>query len=506
MSIILNTMRQNFLLLLLAALSFLAKPLNAQSCEGSPGSVDFPNTICAGFQSDVSISGLDIPDGYEFQLYMTTGSTFDQEEIVYQSEFQAIFDDQLPPGNYFLYSAVGPAPIDPSDPCFSISPAFPFSLLPFELEDIPDTIFTTCDNPTATATWSNDSDIIYGFNASLDGISIVVAGSGNSFSTDTPGSYQILVYLGLFNCTRLYTFEVVNLDFVLPQVLTFDGSCDDSNTFCLSPYDPNQTYTLDGQILTDSCFAEPSGSGPFELEVERPGCALPARLSVSVNDPVLTIFGNTEDALCGESNGAVSLGIIGGTLPINISLQGFGTQTITDPDQEVTFSGLASGNYAVDAEDAQGCTGDGFIFIRDALEPLEATVSPSECPESSEGAITFTSDTSDLFFNWFDLSPNEETINRTGLSPGTYQVFISANNGCEVTQTFTVGSQSDLAVILPTEQIVVASCDTITVSPEVEGGIPPYTFEWDDGSMNPFILVSPSITNTYSFTVTDSEG
>ncbi|MEM8583605.1 MAG: hypothetical protein AAGF87_05010, partial [Bacteroidota bacterium] len=338
------SMRLLCLLILLSFLPISNDLVCAQSCEGSAGVVIFPATICTGSQSEVEIGGLDVPEDYAFQLYLTTSPIFDPEDVIYQSDFPIISDEQLPAGTYYLFSAISPAPINPADPCFTISTASEFLINAFELEDIPDTVFTTCDNPVATVVWSNDSDVIYGYNASLNGISIVLGGTGNSFSSSTPGTYRIIVSLDGFECSRSYTFEIINSDFVLPQVVTFDGSCDDTNTFCLSPYDPTQTYTLDGQVLSDSCFAEPSGSGPFVLEIERPGCNGSTVMSLTVEDPIVQIFYEVTNASCGAADGEVAISVQNGTFPIDVNIVGE-VNTFNSTSDTIIYSNLPSDFY-----------------------------------------------------------------------------------------------------------------------------------------------------------------
>ncbi|MEM6395623.1 MAG: hypothetical protein AAF741_04695 [Bacteroidota bacterium] len=447
----------------------------------------------------------DIPQGYEFRMYLTTGSTFDPNEIVYENNTSLLDLSGLPPGNYFLYPAIGPIPINTADSCFAVGPAHIVDVVSLDVAEIPDTTFiTSCANPTATITWSDDPDAIFDYRVIVEG-DIIEESSGTSYSTSEPGDYTIRVSLASApSCFELYNFTVENEDFILPQVLSFEGSCNVFDTFCFSPYDPDQTYTLDGVVLPDGCFDEPDGEGSFLLEISRPGCDSSISREVYVDDSNMFFVETIQPADCGESNGAVTVTAPGAPQPVFVQLDGT-TQVITSTGGSVTFDGLSVGDYSLAVYKPSLCNTSRTIQILDALEPLPADVSPASCTGAANGAITFTSDITGLSFFWSDLSFFEQTANRTDLLPGTYEVTIENDDFCSVTQSFDVGTSSDLEITTNTTQLV-SGCDTISFTPTVEGGTPPYQYEWEDGSTQLTREIALSIGDEYTLTVTDSLG
>lgn len=92
-----------------------------------------------------------------------------------------------------------------------------------------------------------------------------------------------------------------------------------------------------------------------------------------------------------------------------------------------------------------------------------------------------------------------------GLSPGTYTVTVTDNNGCTATESYTITQPTVL--VLTTVSVTNALCDgtpTGSIDMNVSGGTPFYTYLWSNGT------ITQDLTNVgggiYSVTVTDALG
>ncbi len=104
----------------------------------------------------------------------------------------------------------------------------------------------------------------------------------------------------------------------------------------------------EGCLAVDSVLLESPDSILFSLSVAHPDCFT-------------------------EGFGAISIGqVVGGNEPYQYSLNG------NDWQGNPVFEGLASGNYLIEVEDANGCTASSFIFINPYSEPTVSLGQDSE--------------------------------------------------------------------------------------------------------------------------------
>lgn len=118
----------------------------------------------------------------------------------------------------------------------------------------------------------------------------------------------------------------------------------------------------------------------------------------------------------------------------------------------------------------------------------------SERPDVKFGACTTT-------FLWND---GQTTPSAVGLTAGTYTVDVSLPNACFITASVVVNSFSDLTI---TPEAVTGTCGTYSqgvASVNPVGGLPPYTFEWNNGVTTQ--LNTGLDAGTYTVIVTDANG
>ena len=154
-----------------------------------------------------------------------------------------------------------------------------------------------------------------------------------------------------------------------------------------------------------------------------------------VNEPEVLQVADHEisDVRCfQESNGEISLNVIGGTAPYSYHFTG---DALDQNTTSSSINGLPTGNYSVDVTDANGCATTLPFFIDEPLllEPdLETLINIPICPQASDGTVSLDAKGGTPVYQFFwNTVPPQEGMEATGLSQGMYNVRIVDANGCE---------------------------------------------------------------------------
>ncbi|MEJ8758050.1 T9SS type A sorting domain-containing protein [Pontibacter sp. H259] len=278
---------------------------------------------------------------------------------------------------------------------------------------------------------------------------------------------------------------------------------------CTSPVPPGSTSTITfndavtytcGQslILTDVYLAWTDASDGDRTQCGGaagllnnfcaidPKCGKPADIRIA---PLLTASVTDTDGTCeGENDGTLTVTASGGTGPYDFVITPGGTTVSNDADGVYTFTGLASGNYSITVEDAEGCEITVQGTVPEFQEPDIPTVSVTQpsCTVQT-GTIVVTSSTTGLLFSLngaaFAAYP---TNGYTGLEPGNYTLVAQNTNGCiSDVRNVTIND----APIVPSG--IAADVDqpdcttptgTITFTSPLDGGGVDYQYSIDGGA------------------------
>jgi hypothetical protein len=245
-------------------------------------------------------------------------------------------------------------------------------------------------------------------------------------------------------------------------------------------------------------------AGTYELRVtDKNGCYATKLFNVGSPQPiVLRRLLKTQPACSGLQTGVLAYTAMGGTPTYSVQWRK-GTQVLS---YSFMLSNVGAGVYTLEVTDKNGCTAS----VRDTLtEPttFTATIEKDQdvsCFEGKDGKATVrvSGGVSPYRIAWAD-----QTVGATNgnLYAGTHIVTITDGNGCSQTLGVVIGQPMKLLVSL--EGIKNVSCKGGAdgeIKIGVEGGTPPYTFSWNNGSG------SEDLTNlksaTYSVTVRDAKG
>ena len=206
------------------------------------------------------------------------------------------------------------------------------------------------------------------------------------------------------------------------------------------------------------------------------GCSATDTVQV-VNPPQLTaIISNTSSVSCaGVANGSATVNVTGGTAPYTYSWSnGQTTQTAT---------GLAFGIHQVTVVDANSCSQTVFA---DITEPPSLTASVNTilnvtCNNGSNraGFIDVIGGTAPYTYVWSNGATSEDL---NGVGAGEYTVQITDASGCDTSLSLVITQPTAmLANIYNQINVGCAGGATGSASINVSGGIPGYTYVWDNG-------------------------
>lgn len=220
-------------------------------------------------------------------------------------------------------------------------------------------------------------------------------------------------------------------------------------------------------------------AGDYDLAVLDANFCL-EQLTVTIDDgAVVDITTSVVNSACGLSDGEATVTIIGATDPVTIIWQDALMNVLgSDP----TVTGLAAGQYTVSVVDGNNCGGIFTVDVSDTdVADVEASITDVLCFGDFNGAIdlTVTNGTEPYTFSW--TGPNGFTSDAediADLEAGDYSINIIDGVGCEINETYPVGSPDEMVLAFTTQDIYCNGENTGTIDLEIFGGTPDYIISW----------------------------
>lgn len=256
--------------------------------------------------------------------------------------------------------------------------------------------------------------------------------------------------------------------------------------------------------VSSSFIATNLAAGVYGVTVtDGTGCS--EVITVLLDDfPAPQVTGFGADPLCNaDCNGQAWVTTLGGNPPF--------TYAWDDPSAQTgdTATALCAGLYTVTVIDSLGCTATAQVTL-DEPDPISLSiliVNNSSCSGNCDGSITAipTGGTLPFTYLWNDpLAQTSETA--SNLCAGTYEVTVTDANGCTEVISGTVEDPTGLTATIDSEDAsCFGGCDGsawVTVS----GGTLPYTYQWDDPSLQTTDTASALCAGTYNVVITDANG
>ncbi|MGB0930059.1 MAG: T9SS type A sorting domain-containing protein [Chitinophagales bacterium] len=231
------------------------------------------------------------------------------------------------------------------------------------------------------------------------------------------------------------------------------------------------------------------------LVTDANGCSESQTFMVEVLAGIEGIEASTTEAACDQSNGSISLQIMGGTPPFSYE---WNTGEVSRDLEDI-----AAGEYQVLVMDANGCSESQSIVVENlaSIEGVEATAYEATCgKENGSISLQIMGGTPPFSYEWNIGDTNRDLEN---IAAGEYQVLVTDANGCTASQNIEVKATDSPVISIEVEN---ASCNEANgrAVASVSGGTAPYTFSWDNGSTT--AMAEDLVAGTYTLIITDASG
>lgn len=384
--------------------------------------------------------------------------------------------------------------------------------LTITVNPIPSSTFTLtspiCVGQTSNIVYNGDGTPAAIYNWDFDG-GTVISGNGQGpyeVSWNSPSTYNVSLDVTENGCTSNTTTNTQIVGQVTATIAITDS------VSCFGYSDGTATVTATGASPYQYLWSDMQmGQTAFNLSAntlytvavsDNNGCTASQSITFS-EPPLLSMNFTTTDVSCfGGNNGFASAMISGGTTPYQYSWTPVGTAGNVS-----SVNTLQAGPYSLMVYDAHGCNVDtNFAISQPSLLTYSFVTDSVNCNMGTDGSISIMPSGGDLPYA-YTWSPSISTgPSATNIAAGTYSVTITDHNGCDTTAVITV--DQPLPLVLSTSgDITICNGQSTTINAYATGGTGSYTFSWDNGlGIGNTFSVSPTVTTSYSVSVTDENG
>jgi hypothetical protein len=149
-------------------------------------------------------------------------------------------------------------------------------------------------------------------------------------------------------------------------------------------------------------------------------------------------------------------------------------------------------------------TGNGLVIISVPFNAIVSQTQAISCNGGTNGSLTATvgGGTGPYSYSWAPSGGTSATA--TGLGAGTYTVTVTDATSATTSQTFTITEPTAIVATISGTDLICNSDMSGTVSSNVSGGTPGYTYMWSNGAIS--ANISGVAAGVYTYTVTDVNG
>ncbi|HEX5001366.1 MAG TPA: hypothetical protein VFW78_02630 [Bacteroidia bacterium] len=326
-------------------------------------------------------------------------------------------------------------------------------------------------------TWSNGAET-----ASLDGL--------------RGGTYQLEIE---FNdgCKSQYAFAVSEPAPIMLSITSTDANCEEGGTATVEVAGGESPFLFNWSDGSEVAGLDRLDPGIYSVEViDSRLCRASGQAKVGGVHSQMSLLLTSVSANCAlDQDGSIDLYVSGGKQPYQY-LWSNGS-----PAEDLML--IEPGDYAVTVTDAAGCSQNASISV-EGPAPLTASLSEfsTGCFSNSAGLTLIPSGGVRPYqYKW---STGAATASVDGLTAGIYTGTVIDKNGCRVELSHSIAEHSEIIVSEIVTHPSGPDKSDGSIIPEVSGGIPPYIFEWSDGSSS--VQRSNLSSGHYLLQITDASG
>ena len=309
-------------------------------------------------------------------------------------------------------------------------------------------------------------------------------------SFDRPGAQSVL--LSVTSVDGCIVSEVVEVDVVCcddhfdvdGQIV--DASCPDASdgAIDLSASSDYGITTIEWDVGSNQEDIDNLRRGSYEVTIADSATCVAIR-SFTVSSPdsfrVETLI---DMPTCdGGQDGAIDLNVNGAVAPYEYIWAG------RPSSSEDTIQRLPVGDYAVTIRDANNCTTEETIEVRELsleLDPsVTSTIDPS-CTDFMDGSISISvsNGLAPFEFDWNGDQVFQGTSSLSNLLEGSYSVQIRDANRCLGDFSFEIQDPEPIEVFFDIDPVSCFGEQDATLTAIGRGGNAPYQYQWNTGSQN----------------------
>ncbi len=313
------------------------------------------------------------------------------------------------------------------------------------------------------------------------------------------GTYTVTI-TDANNCEVVNEVEITETSGLEASITKTDLVCsgDADGTIELVVTGGTMPYTYDWSNGATTAALDALEEGAYTVTVvDANGCQLIEQIEITA-PPAVIVDVEKKNIICGEDTGNAIATAFGGT--------GAFTYEWSNGVNNREIANLTPGTYTVTVTDGSGCTAEASIEITEVGEEVTAEIEVNAYPmgDAANGSLTAVGigGVEPYSYEW-STRAFTQTINE--LPAGSYSVTVIDASGCFGVAEIDLEALADLTCTVEVmAEISANGAADGTVEVVTEGGLPPYTYEWEDGTTTASIEnLSPG---TYSVTVTDANG
>jgi gliding motility-associated-like protein len=307
--------------------------------------------------------------------------------------------------------------------------------------------------------------------------------SGDTTSTANglaKGTYYVTV-TELGGCTKSDSVVIDEPAILSAVISTTKSACGDTTgtaTVVASGGQGTYNYKWSTGATTSTPVITGLGAGFYNVEVIDPGCSRVFNFTISDTGAADIVLDTVVNERCsGTCDGAIFISVSGGTAPYNYSWSPGG---MTNED----VTGLCQGTYSLTVTDFAGCKSVAFDTVK-GPEPVISNITIAQNATGfgrcdGKAYVSATSPNSPLTYLWSNLQTGDTA---SSLCAGMSYVTITDKNGCQFKDSVLITAPGRLVVTNSVQNAPLCNkCDG-EINVVIAGGVPPYTYLWDNGSL-----------------------